>query len=208
MIHRQILTQPVLPLRLVPLLRRRTPVHKETIRLPNRTRQNTEILAPRKLRNVRNVTLLSFREVLTEGLLEFGCEGVVVDCQREGAGCLEGGRGDGVSGQRFGFDDAFDAGEDFGAGRGLGGADVDCEARGVDYDVFGVAGLDGGAGYDGGVVAVLGLAKGRYMTGEVARVSFSFTPFFFPFPWLGDSMKGILVGGWKERQVLTDQPPG
>lgn len=207
MIHRQILTQPILRLRLIPLLRRRTPVHKETIRLPNRTRQNTEILTARKLRNIRYVAFLPFREMRREGFFELAGEGVVVDCQREGAGCLEGGRGDGVSGQRFGFDDTFDGGEDFGAGGGFGGADVDCEARGVDYHVFGVAGLDGGAGYDGGVVAVLTLAKGRYMTGEVARVSFSFTPFFFPFPWLGDSMKGTLVGGWTERQVLTDQPP-
>ena len=60
---------------------------------------------------------------------------------------------DGVAGEGFGGDYASDAREGFGAGRGVGGADVDGEARGVDYDVFGVAGLDGGAGYHGGVVA-------------------------------------------------------
>ena len=66
---------------------------------------------------------------------------------------MEGRVFDGVAGQGFGGDDAFDAREGFGAGGGVGGADVDGQARVVDYDVFGVAGLDGGAGYDGGVVA-------------------------------------------------------
>ena len=102
---------------------------------------------------------------------------------------MDGGVFDCVAGEGFGCDYAFDAREGFGAGGGVGGADVDGQARVVDYDVFGVAGLDGGAGYDGGVVAVLALAKGRYGTGEVARVSFSCTPFFFPFPWLGDSIE-------------------
>jgi len=94
--------------------------------------------------------------MLGERSFEFSRESVVVDGQGEGAGCLEGGRGDGVSGTALGFDDPFDAREDFGAGCGPSCADVDCEARGVDHDVFGVAGLDAGAGYDGGVVAVLG----------------------------------------------------
>ena len=66
---------------------------------------------------------------------------------------MEGRVFDGVAGQGFGGDDAFDAREGFGAGGGVGGADVDGQARVVDYDVFGVAGLDAGAGYDGGVVA-------------------------------------------------------
>jgi hypothetical protein len=66
---------------------------------------------------------------------------------------LDGGVFDCVAGEGFGCDYAFDAREGFGAGRGVGGADVDCQAGVVDDDVFGVAGLDGGAGYDGGVVA-------------------------------------------------------
>ena len=66
---------------------------------------------------------------------------------------MEGGVFDCVARECFGGDDAFDAREGFGAGVWVGGADVDGQARVVDYDVFGVAGLDGGAGYDGGVVA-------------------------------------------------------
>ena len=66
---------------------------------------------------------------------------------------MDGGVFDGVAGEGFGGYCAFYARQGFGAGGGVGGADVDGEARVVDYDVFGVAGLDAGAGYDGGVVA-------------------------------------------------------
>ena len=62
------------------------------------------------------------------------------------SGDLDGGVFDCVAGEGFGGYYAFDAGEGFGAGRGVGGADVDGQAGVVDYDVFGVAGLDGGAG--------------------------------------------------------------
>jgi hypothetical protein len=108
MINRQILAQPVLPLSLVPLLRRCTPIHKETVRLPNSAGQDAEILTPGKLRDVHYVPFFPVGEVLAERLLEFSCQVVVVDCQGEGAGCLEGWRLHGISSHRFGFDDAFD----------------------------------------------------------------------------------------------------
>ena len=88
-----------------------------------------------------------------EGFFELLGQGVVVYCEREGAGGLEGWVFDGVAREGFGGDDAFDAGEGFGAGGWVGGADVDGKARIVDHDVFGIAGLDAGTGYDGGVVA-------------------------------------------------------
>ena len=78
-IHRQILHQPPLRLRLIPLLRRSPAINKERIRPINRTGQNTEILAPGQLRHVRDVPVLAFGEVAAEGLFELLGQGVVVD---------------------------------------------------------------------------------------------------------------------------------
>lgn len=166
MIDRHILHQPILPLRLIPLLRIRPPIHEKTIRLLSRTRQNTKILAPRQLRYARDIMMAVCGEVRAERGLELLGDFGVVDRQREGAGDLEGGVFDGVAGEGFGGDDAADAGEGLFAGCRVRGAHVDSEARVVDDDVLCIAGLDAGAGYDGGVVAgervlVFGLVLGR-----------------------------------------------
>lgn len=92
-------------------------------------------------------------EVRAERGLEFLGDFGVVDRQGKRAGDLEGGVLDGVAGEGLGGNDAADAREGFLAGCRIGRADVDGEAGVVDDNVFGVAGLDAGAGYDGGVVA-------------------------------------------------------
>jgi hypothetical protein len=69
-----------------------------------------------------------------------------------------------VSGECFGCYDAPDAGERFDAGFGFGCTDVDRDSRVVYYDVFGVAGLDAGYCYDGGVVSGGGVVLADFLS--------------------------------------------
>lgn len=111
MIHRQILMQPPLLLRPIPLPLIRATVHEERVRFPNRTRQHAEILTPCQLRHVSHVPVPVEREVRAEGPFQLLGEFRVVDCEREGAGCLVGWGRYGVAGESFGVDDSFDARE-------------------------------------------------------------------------------------------------
>ena len=152
MIDRNLLTQRAFFFALIPELRIRAPIHEKDRRLPHRRPKDTEVLTPTQLWNMPSISMLRLPEVRPHRLLELGGFVFGIDGEWECAGGFEGGFRDGIAGDAFGFDDAFDALFDFFACFGVDAADVDGEA-GVVYDyVFGVAGLDAGDCYLGCVL--------------------------------------------------------